>query len=229
MATVASLYDWDWVATEREFRRAIELNPGYATAHLMYGMTCLVPQARFDEGIMEVRRALELDPLSLVVSTYMGAALWLARRHDEAIEQLRRTIELDPGFSEAYRCLAWVYVSKEMLPEAMETISKARELGGDTPIVIADLAFMHARSGQRQRAQEFLEQLTTLSQASYVPGYTFALIHSGLGDFDRAFEWWERCYQERQGWLMLLKVGPALDLLRSDPRLLALQKKVGLA
>ena len=224
---IASTYEWDFPTAEKNFKRAIELNPSYATAHHWYGLTYLSYVGRHEEAIRETQRAAELDPLSLIINATYGRAYYYARQYDKAIEQFLKTIELDPSFSRAHFYLGWAYEGKGMFNEAIAEYQKARQLD-KSPVITASLAHVFAVSGRRNEAQQLLTELEQLSKQRYVSAYDFALIHTGLGDNERAFEWFERAYQERSSALIWLNVDARLDRLRSDPRFQDLVRRVGL-
>ncbi len=225
LAVVLALFDWDWSASQREFLRALELNPGLANAHLLYGTCYLMPFGHAAEAIAAIRRAVDLDPLSLVNNTYLGTAYWIAGRDDEALLQLQRTLDLDPQFAEAWRCLAWAHLTAPRLDDAIAAFTKARDLA-PTLVTLADLAHTLGRAGRAAEARQILAQLQEMSQHTFVSAYCFFIIHYGLGDLDTAFEWLDRAYEERSSWMMWLKSGPLFGPLASDPHLIALREKV---
>ena len=224
---IASTYEWDYASAERNFKRALELNPNYATARHWYGVTCLSYMGRHQEAIAETRRAAELDPLSMIINSSYGRAYYYGKEYDKAIEQFRKTIELDPSFSRAHLYLGWAYVAKGMFDEAVVEYEKARSLD-NSPVITASLAHAMALSGKRAGAEKLLDELETLSQSKYVSPYDLALVHIGLGDKDRAFQLLEKAYQERSSALSWLKVDARLDPLRSDARFQDLIRRVGL-
>ncbi len=226
LARVILWTDWDWLAAEREWKRALQLNPNYATAHHWYGMF-LSNRGRADEAILELKRAQELDPLSLAISADFAWALYNARRYDQAVDQAHRTLAMDPKFARAHWALGRVYLQQGMNAEAIAELQAARQLE-DSQQMIAQLGCAYAVSGRTSDAQKALNDLNDLSKRHYVDPYGIALIYTGLGDKDRAFEWLGRAYEERSSWLTSLKVEPQLDSVRSDPRFVELLKKVGL-
>ena len=224
---IASTYEWDFPSAEKNFKRALELNPSYATAHHWYGLTYLSYVGRHDEAILETQRAAELDPLSLIINASYGRAFYYAKQYDKAIEQFRKTIELDPSFVRAHLYLGWTFEAKGMFNEAIAEYEKARALD-DSPVISASLAHVLAVAGRKDEAQKLLVELSDLSQRRYVSAYDLALIHTGLGEKDRAFQFLEKAYQERSSALSWLRVDARLDNLRSDPRFSDLQRRVGL-
>jgi TolB-like protein/Tfp pilus assembly protein PilF len=219
-------YEFDSVQANSEFQRAIELNPNYAIAHQQYGNTLLVPLGRFDDGIAEGKRAVELDPLSLVINADLGIDYHFAGRYDEAIAQLRKTLEMDPGYYFAYVNLAQVLEKKGARDAAIEEYQKARALNDD-PAVLGFLGHAYASSGNKAEALKILEQLKELSKQRYVSAYSFALVYLGLSDKEEALRWLDQSYQDRAGsdigWI---RVDPILDPLRGDPRFEAIAEKI---
>ncbi len=212
-------YDWDWPAAKGRFKRAIELNPGYATAHHWYAIY-LSSMGRVEEAIAEMKRAQRLDPLSLIINAATGWMFYLARQYKQAIEECRKALELDPDFTSALWTIGQAYEQQGKYEEAIAMFEKAGT--GRT------LAHCYAVAGKRDRALKVLNELEELSKQGYVDPYDTALIYSGLGESDQAFEWLEKAYKEHDSRLLKLKVEPALDSLRSDPRFAALLKKMGL-
>jgi len=227
LAGIKSSYDWDWQGASIEFRRAIELNPSYATSHQWYSQY-LTQLGRFDEGIAEAAKAHSIDPLSLIVGAEIGCRLYWARRYDDAIEPIQKALELDPNFPVAHRYLGQVYEQKGMYKEAVAEFARAVALSESNPISLAALGHAYAVSGQRSKAIMVLKQLKELSKRRYVSSYDMALIYAGLGETDQAQEWLERAYRDRSPWMVHLKVDPRLDPLRSDPRFQDLIRRVGL-
>lgn len=205
----------------REFQRAIELNPNYATARQWYGNGCLVTMERFDEAIAEGERAIELDPLSLIVNAELGNTYFRGRQYDKAIEQLRKTLEMDQSFEFAHHILGWVYEMKGLFPEAIVEYQKALDQPG--------LVHALVMSGRRDEALRKLDQLKELSKQRVVLAYYIAIDYVALGQKDMAFRWLERAYHEHEDDMTILKVDPRLDPLRSDPRFTDLLRRVGLS
>ncbi len=226
LGQILLFYDFDFAGSTREFKRAITLNPNYATAHHWYGSgppTCL---GEFDRGIAELKRAQQLDPLSLIINADLGGAFVAARRYDEAITQLRKTIEMDPRFYFAHWNLGEALELKGQLPEAVAEYKKAAELDED-PFVLALVGQADAKLGQRDEAIKILSQLERLATKRYVANYSFALMHMALGEKAKAIDWFERAYRDRSGpEIVGIKVDPMLDPLHGDPRFEALVQKV---
>jgi serine/threonine-protein kinase len=230
LAGIKQGYDWDWEGAEREFKRAIELNPSCAEAHRSYAYNLLF-MTRFDEALEEIKRARELDPLSLAIGSDEGIMLALAGRYDQAIESLKNTIAMDPNNSFSHATLGFVYFRRLMYEEAMTELSRARNLSEDWDVAAESAtAGAYAVMGQRDKAEELLDRLLERSKQIYIPSCFLALIHFFLGETDRAFEWFDRAYEERDHWLCFLKADPVFDMLgiSADPRYLALLRKIGL-
>src|SRR6185295_12751843 len=227
LAFVHLHYDWDLAASEKEFRRALELDPEYTTAHHWYSH-CLLVLGRTDESLAESKRALELEPLNLAVGVHLGWHYLYTRQYDEAIEQFRKTLELDPAFPQAQRYAAWAYLQKGMRQEAITSLRAAlRQLGRD-PEVEGELGHALGVAGRRAEALAVLEGLRQLSSTRYVSPYSVGLVHGGLGERDQALAWLEKAYDERSDYMVYLNREPMLDGLRSDPRFAALVRRVGL-
>ena len=213
--------------SDREYQRAIELNPNYATAHQWYAGGNLVSTQRFDQAIAEGRRAVELDPLSLIANVELAAIYGYSRQHDQGIAQLRKVIEMDPNWYLARMVLCQIHNYKGQYAEAIAECEKARALDDD-PAVLSYLAFGYAESGKRDEALKVVAKMHDLAKQRYVPAYGFAFDYAALGDKDQAFQWLERSLQDG-GWeITFLKVDPAMDSLRSDPRFDELVRRVGL-
>ena len=227
LATIHLLYDWDLAACDREFRRALDLDPNYTLAHHLYSH-CLLALGRTEESLTESVRALELEPLHLVVGSHLGWHYLYARQYDQAIEQFRKTLELDPAFPQAQRYSAWAYLQKGMYTEAIAALRAALDSVGRNPQIEAELGHALAVAGRRTEALAILEGLRQLSATRYVSPYSVALIHAGLGDRDQALAWLDKAYAERSDYMPYLRLEPMLDSLRSDHRFVALVERVGL-
>jgi tetratricopeptide (TPR) repeat protein len=178
-----------------------------------------------DDSLTEIKRALELDPLSLIINTDLGSTYYDARRYDEAIEQLRKTLEMDPNFYSAHMRLGRALAAKGALGAAIGEYQKARALN-DNPFVLGLLGHAYASSGNKTEALKIVDQLKELSKKRYVPAYSFALVYLGLGDKEEALRWLEKSYQDRGPALGRIKNEPFLDPLRGDPRFEELVTKV---
>jgi class 3 adenylate cyclase/TolB-like protein/Tfp pilus assembly protein PilF len=224
---VRFLYERDWPAAEKELQRAIALNPGYPTGHQFYA-DYLKAMGRLDEALAEMRKALELDPISMAVNTGLGHVLYLSRNYDAAIEQYGNAVKLDPTFGPAHLWFGRPYLQKGMYEEAIAEIQQAVASSGGSTISLAVLAHALASSGKEPEAKEILQGLLERSRTGYLPSYWVALVYTGLGDVDQAMAWLERAYDERSSWLVWIKVEPRFDRLRSEPRFVSLLRRMRL-
>ena len=218
-------FDWDFNSAGKEFQRAIELNPGYATAHHWYAWH-LSLLGRYDEAIAEMKKAENLDPLSLIINADLAELLMLAHAYDQSIQQSRKTIEMDPNFALAHNQLAQAYLQKHMNDQAIVELQKAEQLSGGSSIVLANLARAYAATGKRSEAIKLLNDLKKRSNPIYSHGSEIAVVYAALGDTDQAMNWLEKGYQERFNPGVLLR--PGFDSLRSDPRFEDLVHRIGL-
>jgi len=218
-------FDWDFDAAGGEFRRAIELNPGYATAHHWYSWH-LALMGNYDEALVEMRKAENLDPLSLIINADLAELLVIAHSYDESIRQSRKTIEMDSNFALAHSQLGQAYLQKQMLNDAVAELEKAARLSGGSPPVIANLARAYAGSGRRNEAVKLLGDLKKSSSPGYSRASEIAVVYVSLGDSGQAMSWLERSYEERFNPGALLR--PGFDPLRSDPRFQDLLRRIGL-
>src|SRR5437870_9605824 len=227
LAFIKLNFDWDWAGAEREFKRAIELNPNYSNAHHWYSHY-LMAMGRTQESLAESKRALELDPLSLIMNVHLGWHYLNAHQYDLAIEQLSKALEMDPNFGMGHWYLGLADAQKERYSEAEDEMRKAKELLKDSMATEADTGYVYAVSGKKDQALKVIDELKELSKRRYVSSYHVAMIYLGLKEKDQAFEWLENAYRERSDLLVYLKVEPRLDSLRSDPRFTDLVRRVGL-
>jgi len=225
LAFVLEGFDWDFDAADTEFRRAIELDPGYATAHHWYAWH-LSLLGRFDEAIAEMKKAQNLDPLSLIINADLAELLVLAHHYGESIAQSRKTIEMDPNFALAHNQLAQAYLQEHMYEEAVTELKKAVQLSGDSPTCMANLARAYVASGKRSEAEKLLGDLKRRSNPAYSNAPEIAIIYVSLGDADQAMNWLEKGYEERFNPGVLLR--PGFDPLRSDSRFQNLVHRIGL-
>jgi TolB-like protein/Flp pilus assembly protein TadD len=225
LAFILDGFDWDLDAGGKEFRRAIELNPGYATAHHWYAWH-LSLLGRFDEALAEMRKAESLDPLSLIINADLAELLVLAHSSDESIRQSRKTIEMDPNFALAHNQLAQAYLQNHMYDEALAELRKAVQLSPDSPAFIANLARAYVASGKRNEAVKLLSDLKKRSTPNYSNAAEIAVIYVSLGDTDHAMDWLEKGYEERFNPGVLLR--PGFDPLRSERRFQDLRRRIGL-
>ena len=219
-------YDFDFSQANREFQRAIELNPNYATGHQQYGNNTLSALGRFDDAIAEGKRAVELDPLSLVINADLGMNYYYARRYDEAISQLRKTLEMDPGYYYAHVDLGQVLAAKRAFGEAISEYQKARALNDD-PFVLGLLGHAYASSGNKTEALKILDQLKEVSRQRYVSAYSFAIVYLALDDKERRFAGSNKAIKIAPVLtLAWIRVDSLLDPLHDDPRFEALAEKI---
>jgi TolB-like protein/tRNA A-37 threonylcarbamoyl transferase component Bud32/lipoprotein NlpI len=218
-------YDWDWFNAERRFKQAIKLKPSYATAHHWYG-NALVIMGQVHQGMVHLKRAQELDPLSPIINLSIGWAFYYARQYDQAIEQYKKTLQMDANFVSAHYALGRVYEQKRMYEAAIGEFQKGIS-GGD--VASAEmLGHAYAMAGQRSEARKVLEQLKQKAEHQYDPLYYIVIIYAALGEKDQAFEWLEKAFEGRSSLLVYLKVDPTFDSLRSDQRFQDLRRRVGL-
>lgn len=218
---------WDWSEGERELKLAIELDPNYAYAHLWYAIF-LRTQGWVDESLAELRRAQELDPLSVTFNTAIAAHFYFTRQYDQAISQLQETLELDSNNHIVHFVLGRVYEQMGMSAQALAHCENAVRYSGSDPETLGYLGYMLAKLGEGARARELIAQLKSLSEHKYFEAHAVGYIHLGLGEIDQAFEWFEKSYQERSTWLLILNLDPWLDGLRSDPRFISLLRRTEL-
>jgi TolB-like protein/Tfp pilus assembly protein PilF len=220
-------FDWDFVDAEKEFRRAFELNPGYASAH-QWCANLFNALGRYQEGLTEMKKAQELDPLSAIINADLGRTFYFQRQYDQSLEQFRKVLDLDPNFPLAHIWLGQVYEQRRNYDLAKSEFQKGISLTDGSTYALARLGHAYAVEKSRGEAQMILNQLNGLSKQKYVSAYDFAVIHAGLGEKNEAFAWLDRAYDERTVWLTYLKVDPSLDSLRSDPRYADLLRRMGL-
>jgi serine/threonine-protein kinase len=230
LARVLVVYDWDWAGGEREFKRALELNPHFAGAHQWYG-GYLEMLGRREESLAERRQAFELDPLSVSINFELGIAYYYARDYDRAIQQFQKTLELDPNFPLVHWALPAAYEQKGMYDQAIVGFKKGVVLRGGTEwsFSMSGLGHVYGVSGKKAEALAVLDQLKQTSRQEYVPADSIALVYAGLGEKDQAFTWLEKAYDEHAFKMAWLKVDPQWDSLRSDPRFADLVRRVGLS
>jgi TolB-like protein/DNA-binding winged helix-turn-helix (wHTH) protein/Tfp pilus assembly protein PilF len=227
LAAVKVDYDWDWPGAEREFRRAIELNPGYATAHQWYA-ELLSQIGRHEEALAEIKLAEQLDPFSLIINVVHGDALRSAGQYDLAIEQLQKTLEIDPNFAHAHFHLGMTYLLKVAFADAIAEFQKAVSLSPNVTDYKGGLGYAYAVAGDRAEARKLLEELKARSKQSYVPWFYIAGIYAGLGEKDQAIANLEKAYEQHEQGLAVMKREPMFDPLRSDARFKELLRRMNL-
>jgi TolB-like protein/DNA-binding winged helix-turn-helix (wHTH) protein/Tfp pilus assembly protein PilF len=226
LALVTENYDWDWPTAEREYRRAIELDPNYATAHQWYA-EFLMWEGRFDEALGESERARQLDPLSLIIAADRGAILYFSRHYDQAVEQFRTVLELEPGFPRAY-LIANAYTEEGRFADAFASIEHRRRTRNDETWNWSTLAYVDGRSGQSGEARRALEHLEQLSKRQQVDPAAFVAPYIALGKNDQAIAVLQKAYSQHSNQMTGLKVDPVYDPVRQDPRFQDLLRRVGL-
>jgi len=226
LALITETYDWDWQTAEKEYRRAIELNPNYATAHHWYA-EYLSFQGRFDEAFRESERARQLDPLSLIIAADNGAILYFSRQYDRAIEQFRVVLEMEPNFPRAY-VLVFAYAQKGLFAKALTDIVKWRRID-DSPYTWAAEAYVYGRWGKQEQARAALKKFEEVNRRQQMDSGAIAWAYATIGNKDQAFALLEKAYSQHSSALITLKVEPGYDPLRSDPRFQDLMRRVGLA
>jgi tetratricopeptide (TPR) repeat protein len=227
LAAIADCHDWDRAEAERLFRRAIELNPNYATAHHWYS-DLLTSVGRYDEALAAVRKAQDLDPLSMIISNSIGTVLYYAGRYDESIEHFLQVIDLDPRFPPAWRGLGGAYETTGRYEDAVAAFEKTRDLTGGSAYSVMALAHCYALWGQREKALAIVEELRRDAPRRYVSPYSMAAVHVALGEVDAAFECLQRSLDEQDRALVWLPVAPRFDRLRGDPRIRPFLVAVGM-
>ena len=226
LAYVKYQYEWDWVGGESEFRRALELNPNYSTAHQWYALE-LAGMGRMTDALREINRAQELDPLSLIANVNAGWIFYHARQYDRALEQIRKSLDMDPTFARGHWAISEPLEQQQKYQQATTELEKARQID-ETPIMLALLGHLYAVTGKTSDARRIVTQLNALSKQAYLDPYFLAEIHTALGDRDQAFQELEKAYEQRSSWLVWLKVEPKFDNLRDDARYTSLLKRIGL-
>ncbi len=225
---VSSLFhEWDWTAAERQFQRALALNPGSGFAHHRYALY-LAAMGSLNNACAEEKKALELDPLSLLFNTVLAWLLYFVRQYDQAVEQCEKTLDLDFNYALAHRQMGRARERQLMFEEAIAAFERAESLSRHMPMCVAALGHTFAVAGRESEAHRVLEELQELSKRRHVSSYFHALIYLGLGEKDRGFEYLYKASEERSLWLIFLNAEPVFDLLRSDPQFHDLLHRVGL-
>jgi TolB-like protein/DNA-binding winged helix-turn-helix (wHTH) protein/Flp pilus assembly protein TadD len=227
LGLIAMNYEWDWAKAEREYKLALGLSPNDALAHHWYG-EFLTGQGRFEEALAELRRAEELDPLSLAITADRGKALYFSRRYDEAIAQLEKALEMDPGFVQAHYVLVRAYGQKGAAREAENALGNLRHTTGETPAYWALVSVVDAKIGRRDGVRQAVEKGRVSAGAAPDPAIMLYL-EIGEGDANEAFAWLDRCYEKHSTAMTSLRVNPDYDGLRGDPRFAKYLERVGLA
>ena len=221
--------DWDWATAETEFKRALELKPGYARAHELYGLFLGI-QGRLEEALPEMKRAQQIDPLSPSVSNGVGRVLHFERKFDEAVAQYKQTLLLDPQYAETYFNLAMSYQLLHRYDDGIAALKTAISLSGNPPrpVMVAMLGLMQGLVGRKAEAQKIYDDMLETSKKTPVSPYYLGILSVGLGDFDKAMHYFEQAYEERDGILIYLAVDPVAESIWPDPRFAPLIRKMGL-
>jgi tetratricopeptide (TPR) repeat protein len=225
LASVKAEFDWNWAGAEQEFKLALQFDPDNPTAHQWYS-ELLLRTGRFTEAMKEISRARELDHLSSIITAEVGGDLYWIRQYDEAIQRLSASINLYPHLSYTHSWRGFAYLQKGMTAAAIEDFETARKLSPDSPTYKADLGYALALDNHPGEARHIARELETANH--HVSPFDIAMVYTGLGDKDIALQWLEKAFAERDPGLDLLKIEPALDSLRSDPRFVSLLERVGL-
>jgi eukaryotic-like serine/threonine-protein kinase len=227
LGTISMWYDWEWKAAEREFLRAIALNPGHPNAHIQYNLL-LVQTRRFDEAEHHIRGVLASDPLSVRANSYLAGVFHYRREYDRSLEQCRHTLELDPNDIELHVVLGLNYEQKRMFREAIQELEKARALSGNNPLILGPLGSCFAGCGDLKEAQGILDELEQMSGSMYVAAITRAMVFLGMKDANSAFSWLESAARAREVLVCYLAVGPIYDCVRGDSRYREMLQRIGL-
>jgi serine/threonine protein kinase/tetratricopeptide (TPR) repeat protein len=228
LGNVKEDYDWDWSGAEKEYKRALELNPGYEIAHAWYS-NLLLELGRLPEALGEARIAQQLDPLSSFTNDNLAAILYYAGQYDQAIEQCQKTLEIDPASHQAHRHLGQVYIQKRLYPEAVSELKKAVELSTGSTEALVELGYVWGISGKKEEARHILLELKDPSQHRYVSSYHLAIVYIGLGERDLALQSLRKAVEDRSPGVVHLKVSPFFQELRSDRRFQDLLVYTGLS
>jgi TolB-like protein/DNA-binding winged helix-turn-helix (wHTH) protein/Flp pilus assembly protein TadD len=228
LGLVEFYYDWDWKRSEQEFRRAIELNPNYATAHQWYGYY-LAAMGRFQEALEEARKAQQIDPLSLSINTTLAGRYRDLRQYSQAIDLNRRTLEMDPNFMPAHIALGATYEDQGNWSQAISEYQQAVAISQNNPIALASLGSAYGHLGDQAAARKVVARLQEASKHHYVSAFDMATVFAGIGDPDSAFKWLDKAYAQRESQMAFLNITRRMDPLRSDPRFADLLRSMGLS
>ena len=227
LAVILAYFEWDFAGAEKEFRRALELDPAYPTGQHWYSIY-LFDMGRMDEAVRQAKRAVELDPLSLIINTDLALTYYHARRYDEAIEQGKKSLELDPDFAVAHYTLGRAYTEKGMFADAIGELERSVALSHGSPLFLAELGRAYAADGNKTKTREILVSLKAVAKHRNIPPETFAILHAALGEKDQALAWLEKAFQNRSNYIVSLKTVPSVDSLRDDPLFVDLLRRAGL-
>jgi tetratricopeptide (TPR) repeat protein len=228
LAYVKDAYEWDWAGAEAEYKRAIELNPNYATAHQWYGLH-LALLGRVPEAMAEMRKAQELDPLSLIINTNLAQMFYFSRDYETATKMFRKTLELDPNFIFARANLGLVLLKQGHYDHAVVEFERARSLTGSRPSWwFGHLAGAYAKAGKKDEAMKVVAELEQVHRKQYLPPFAITYAYLWLGDQKRALDWLEEAVNDRSAGILYIKPSPTFDPLRSDPRFIDVLRRMGL-
>jgi len=227
LAYVTLLYEWNWQEAERRFRRAIAINPNYASAHHFYSI-CLMTAGRQAEALAEIQRAQQLDPLSLIVNDVVGWIYYEGRQYDKAIQQYEKTLEMEPSYAPVLLDLGTAYLRTGDYNRAIVQFEKARSAGGNNRVVLSSLAQAHALLGNRAEAMRILNQLRTGAQPAFISFWDVSLIYAALGEKAKAAAMLRSAADDRVGWIIRVGVDPAFDNLRDESDFQNLERRVGI-
>jgi tetratricopeptide (TPR) repeat protein len=210
-------YDWDWAAADREFRRAIDLNPNYDTARLWYGYS-LTWRGRFEEGVAQLQQARRLDPVATWTLANIAIASYLARDYDRAIREAADVVELNNTLPAGHVWRGLPQLQQGLHDEAVRSLEQGLALGPERATRLARAGYVYGVTGQREKARAILARITNISRSKYVSAVDFAIVHLGLGEKTKALDWLDRGIDERGSEMMFIKTDPRFDLVRSEPR-----------
>ncbi|MDE3180685.1 MAG: winged helix-turn-helix domain-containing protein [Acidobacteriota bacterium] len=228
LAGILKSFHWDWEGAEGEYKKALSFNPNSARAHQWYA-DFLSAMKRHDEAIREMDRALDLDPLSLIIHMEKAWILYMGREYEAALEQARKTLEIEPQFSPAHHVLGLASEELGRREEAIHSFERAHAGSGGNPLSLGALGHAFAAAGQKTQAKKILKELKDRSKSRYLPPYAPALILAGMGDISQSLDWLERAYDERGVWLVWAQTDPRLDSLREEPRFIDLLRRMNLS
>jgi tetratricopeptide (TPR) repeat protein len=227
LGMIAMQYEWNWKEAEKNYKRAIELNPNYSVAHHWYGDGYLAAVGRLDEAIAQLRQAQELDPISLVIATDLAKRLCDVGKYDEGLRRFHRILEIDPDFAVAHYFLAQAYERQGLYPEAIAELEKIRT-PDPSHSVASELGHIYALQGRRREALHVVDELQQTSRQTYVDPWYVANVYVALGDKNAALTWLERAYEQHSPAMDGLKIDADYAAIRNDPRFTDLVRRVGL-
>jgi len=227
LGEVKAFFEWDWSGAEKEYQRAIELNPGYATGYHWYA-NFLSMMDRQSEALIEVSQAAQLDPLSPIISVWVGIICYHCGQYDRAADQCGKALEIDPDYPLAHWALGLIYAQKGLYREAIEELQKAVTLGGGSTRMLAGLGHAYAKAGIEDEAIRIIDELVSPSRRSYVAAYDVATVYAGLNQRDCSVTWLQKAHDEHSIWLPFMGVDPKLKSLHSDPNFALLLEQMGL-